>query len=152
MMIEVELVEIQLHDQGGAQIIILQEKEGERSFPIFIGTFEFIFLDQAIKGITHERPMTHDLIVNTIDGLGGKLTGILIDELKNNTYIGKLLVRTSDGEVVRIDSRPSDAVVLAMKERVPIYVEDDVLRATSGEDDDEAATDSEDPDDPDDSE
>jgi hypothetical protein len=133
MMIEMEMVEIQLHDNGGHQIIILQEKTGARIVSIFVGTFEFIYLDQAIKGIIHERPMTHDLIVNVLDSMGGKLVGVLVDELKSNTYFGKLLVRTGDGEVLRVDTRPSDAMVLAMKERVPIYVEEDVLRAVSGE-------------------
>ncbi|MBI1290912.1 bifunctional nuclease family protein [bacterium] len=143
MMIEMEMVEIQLHDNGGQQIIILQEKDGARIVSIFVGTFEFIYLDQALKGIIHERPMTHDLIVNVLDTLGGKLVGVLVDELRNNTYFGKLLVRTGDGEVLRVDSRPSDAMVLAMKERVPIYVEEDVLRAVSGEEEERESDDDE---------
>jgi len=139
MMIEMELVEIQLHEQGGQQIIILQEKGGaQRILSIFVGTFEFIFLDQAIKGILHERPMTHDLLLNVIESLGGTLKGVLVDELKNNTYFGKLLIGNGEGEMVPIDCRPSDAMVLAMKQKVPIYVEQEVLRAVTGEEDEES--------------
>ncbi len=131
MMIEMELAEVQITGEAGPQIIILQEKEGDRSFPIFIGNYEVMILDQTVRGFETSRPLTHDLILNTIEGLNGTLTGVLVDELRNDTFIGKLLVRTTDGEVVRIDTRPSDAMVLAAKTQVPIYVAEEVLAATS---------------------
>ena len=137
MMIEMDLVEIQISEHTGHQIIILQEHEGSRNFPIFIGPYEAAILDHAVKGLEAPRPLTHDLILNVIQGLGGRLSGVVVDELRNDTFIGKLLVRTGDGQVERIDARPSDAIVLAMKEKVPIYVEDEVLSATSGDDDDD---------------
>lgn len=133
MMIEMELVEIQITDELGPQIIILKEKDGDRHFPIFIGNYEVAILDQTVRGMEAARPLTHDLILNVVDGLGGTLTGVVVDELRRDTFHGKLLVRNGDGEVVRIDTRPSDAMVLAMKTRVPIYVEDEVL-AQAGRD------------------
>lgn len=139
-MVEMDLVEIQVAEMSGVQIIILQEKEGTRHFAIFIGPYEASILEHAIKGFHAARPLTHDLILNVIEGMEGRLVGVLVDELRNDTYHGKLLVKTGNGVVARIDSRPSDAIVLAMKERVPIYVEEEVLRATNNEegpDDDE---------------
>jgi bifunctional DNase/RNase len=135
MMIEMNLIEIQITGEAGPQIIILQEKEGTRHFPIFIGNYEVAILDATVRGVEIERPLTHDLILNVVDGLEGKLTGVVVDELRANTFIGKLLVKNGNGEVVRVDTRPSDAIILAVKRRVPIYVEDDVLQATNMEDD-----------------
>jgi bifunctional DNase/RNase len=137
MMVEVELVEIQLHEQGGPQVVILQEKDAARALSIFVGTFEYIFLEQALREVRHERPMTHDLVMNVMEVFGGKLVGILVDDIRENTFFGKLLVRTGDGETIRIDTRPSDALVLAVKEKVPIYVDENVLRSVAGQTDSE---------------
>ena len=138
MMIEMELVEIQMiTEELGPQIIILKEKEGDRHFPIFIGNYEAMILDQTVRGIETLRPLTHDLVLNVIDGLAGDLTGIVVDELRKDTFHGKLLVRTTEGTVERIDTRPSDAIVLAMKRRIPIYVEDEVLEQTVHEEEEE---------------
>lgn len=139
MMVEMELVEIQMTGESGAQVIILQEKDGKRNFPIFIGNYEVAILDTVIRGMELERPLTHDLTLNVLDGLGGKLTGIVVDELRGNTFIGKLLVKGPSGEMERIDTRPSDAIILAMKRRVPIYVAEEVLAATNMEEDESDA-------------
>lgn len=137
MMIEMDLVEIQISEELGPQVIILKEKEGDRHFPIFIGGYEAAILDQTVRGMETIRPLTHDLIINVIDGCGCQLTGVVVDALLKDTFHGKLLVKNGDGETVRVDTRPSDAIVLAMKTRVPIYVEDEVLEETSHSDEDE---------------
>jgi len=126
-MIEMELIEIHLSEDGGPQTVILAEKEGNRSFPIFIGPYEIEILDHSIKGKQPQRPLTHDLCLNVMQALGGRLTGVVVDELQESWFHGKLLVKDSDGTTVRVDTRPSDAIVLAMKEGVPIYVEESVL-------------------------
>jgi bifunctional DNase/RNase len=131
MMIEMELVEIEITGEAGPQIIILQEKEGTRNFPIFIGNYEVMILDQTVRGFDTSRPLTHDLILNVLEGLGGTLTGVLVDELRNDTFIGKLLVRDTNGEIVQVDTRPSDAIILAMKTHSPIYVAEEVLEVTN---------------------
>ncbi len=138
MMVEMELVEIQITGElTGPQVIILQEKKGTRNFPIFIGPHEVSVLDQTVRRVPLSRPLTHELILNVIDGLGGVLTGVVVDELRQETFIGKLLVKTPEGQTERIDSRPSDAIILAMKRKVPIYVAEEVLAMTSGDPEDE---------------
>jgi bifunctional DNase/RNase len=126
-MVEMEIRELQMSDALATQIVVLEEKDGARRFPIFIGPHEAMALYNAIHRRMSPRPLTHDLILNALDGLGAELEGVLVDELANDVYHGKLLVRTADFETVRIDTRPSDAMVLAMKKRVPIYVAKDVL-------------------------
>jgi len=127
MMVEMELREIQISEAGNHQIIILGEKEGNRLFPIYIGFFEAAAMDQAVHRIQTPRPMTHDLIYNLIDGLDCRLTRILVDQLLDDTFHGKLVLETPDGREVLIDTRPSDAIVLACKRGLPIFVAEEVL-------------------------
>lgn len=143
-MVETSIVEIHYATEGANQVLILQEKEGERSFPIFVGPHEAEMLLMALEKVTPPRPLTHDLVLNAIQSLGGTLTGIWINELQGGTYIGKLMVRTVDGDTVMIDSRPSDAVVLATKESVPIYVAGEVLEEVALTDEGDEDTDSDD--------
>jgi bifunctional DNase/RNase len=119
----------EIHDQ---QIIMLHEVDGERAFPIVIGLFEALSIDRRIKGVVWPRPMTHDLICNAIDLLGGDLQDIYINELREHTYFAKLRVRR-DGEITEIDCRPSDAIAVAVTAKVPIYVAEDVIEEASEE-------------------
>jgi bifunctional DNase/RNase len=119
----------EVHDQ---QIIILREIEGERSFPIVIGMFEAISIDRRIKGTQWPRPMTHDLVVNMINELGGDLQDIYINDLRDHTYFAQLRVR-KDGELVQVDCRPSDAIAVAVTAKVPIYVAESVIEEASSE-------------------
>jgi bifunctional DNase/RNase len=79
-----------------------------------------------VKNVTTQRPLTHDLLANAIDLLGGDLQDIYINELREHTYFAKLRIR-HDGEIVEVDSRPSDAIALAVTVDVPIFVADDIL-------------------------
>jgi len=127
--VEMELREIQIvEDLNRTQVLILAEKEGKRIFPIFIGFNEAMALDLAARGEQMPRPMTHDLILNAIDGLRGRLNRVLVVKLESDTFFGALEVQRPTGELVRVDSRPSDAIVLATKRHVPIFVEENVLR------------------------
>lgn len=128
-MIEMEVREINISDQLGQWSVVLEEKEGSRRFTIHIGPSEATALENAAHGRSTPRPMTHDLICNTIEGMGGELQGVYIHELRDSVYFGRLLVRSSDDNPVQIDSRPSDAMVLAVKKSVPIYVADEVFEA-----------------------
>ena len=100
----------EVHEQ---QIIVLREVDGERSFPIVIGIFEATSIDRRVKGISNPRPLTHDLVASVIDNLGGELRDIYISELRDHTYYAKLRIR-QNGEMVEVDSRPSDAIALAV--------------------------------------
>ncbi len=113
----------EIHEQ---HIILLHEVEGERAFPIVIGTFEALSIDRRIKGVQWPRPMTHDLICTVIDHLGGDLQDVYINELKEHTYYARLRVK-KDGELVEVDCRPSDAIAVAVTAKVPIWVAEDVI-------------------------
>ena len=119
----------EIHDQ---QVIMLKEVEGDRSFPIVIGIFEATSIDRRVKGLPSPRPLTHDLVAQVIDHLGGELQDIFISELRDHTYFAKLRIRNS-GELIEVDCRPSDAIALAVTAKVPIYVAEDVLGEVCGE-------------------
>ena len=128
MMIPMELREIQLvDDPRQSQVVILGEREGDRAFPIFIGLAEAAAMDSAVRSYVSPRPFTHDLILNVIQDLRVSLEEVQVDDLRDNTFYGKLVLKTANGEKVLVDARPSDALVLAMKTKAPIYVADHVL-------------------------
>jgi bifunctional DNase/RNase len=132
--IEMEIREIQTSDDPrDLPIIVLAEKGGDREFPIFIGHIEARALEEAAVGsfatpsIQSRRPMSHDLILNVIEGLQSTFKRILVTKLENGTFFGALELIAVSGETTLIDSRPSDAMVLAMKRKIPIFVEEKVL-------------------------
>ena len=97
-----------------------------KDFPIFIGLHEAWAIDRAVKGVTTPRPLTHDLISNIIEGLNAGIVRILISDLRNNTFYAKIILQ-QDGSTVEIDSRPSDAIALAMQKNTPIKKKKKVL-------------------------
>ena len=132
MPVQMELKRIiisEIHDQ---QVIMLREVDGERSFPIVIGIFEATSIDRRVRNIPTPRPLTHDLVANVIEQLGGELQDIVISELVEHTYFAKLRIR-SDGELIEVDCRPSDAIALAVTAKVPIFVNEDVLNELADE-------------------
>lgn len=119
----------EIHEQ---QVVMLKEVDGERSFSIMIGIFEATSIDRRVKRLPSPRPLTHDLVTTVIDNLGGELRDIYISELRDHTYYAKLRIR-QNGEMVEVDSRPSDAIALAVTAGVPIYVAEDVLDEVCGD-------------------
>jgi hypothetical protein len=126
MMVHMELSRIMISENSDHQIIVLKEKDGQRSFPIVIGLHEAWAIDRAVKGIPTPRPLTHDLLTNVIIQLCGGILRIEVSELKNNTFYAKIIVN-KNGSNLEIDSRPSDAIALAMQNSTPIYVSQQVL-------------------------
>ena len=124
--VQMELTRIIINETSDSHIIFLKEVDGERMFPIVIGFFEASSIERRVKNVTTQRPLTHDLLANAIDLLGGDLQDIYINELREHTYFAKLRIRR-EGELVEVDSRPSDAIALAVTVDVPIYVADDIL-------------------------
>jgi uncharacterized protein len=120
------LSRIIISETGEQQIIYLKEVGGDRSFPIMIGIFEATSIDRRVKGIVPPRPLTHDLLANAVDLLGGEVQDIYINELRDHTYFAKLRIR-HEGELIEVDSRPSDAIAVAVTVDVPIYVAEDVI-------------------------
>ncbi len=111
---------------GGAYALILKEMHGPRRLPIIIGAFEAQSIALEMEGIRPPRPLTHDLMKTIIDTLGGSLNDVTINELKEGTFFARLSVDTRE-----IDSRPSDAIALAVRYGVPIFVSDRVMDEAS---------------------
>ena len=130
MDVEVELSRIIINETSDQQIIVLKERNGERSFPIVIGIVEIFAIDRRLKGITPPRPMTHDLLGSIIENLGVKIEKIVIDDLRNHTFYAKIHLR-SNGQTIKVDSRPSDAIALGVASNIPIYVAEHVFDKTS---------------------
>ena len=126
MLVEAELARIIITETSGSQIVVLRELGGERSFPIVIGIFEAMAIDRHLKGIRIERPLTHDLALSIIREMGGTLESIAVNDLRDNTFYAYLEVSV-DGRTVRIDSRPSDALALAVRSGARIFVEERVF-------------------------
>jgi bifunctional DNase/RNase len=115
---------------GGAYALLLKESFGVRRLPIIIGSFEAQSIALEIEGIKPPRPLTHDLMKNLVDDLGGTLVEIVIDELRDNTFYAKLLLEVSTISTT-IDARPSDAIALAVRTGSQIFVSEEVMRQAS---------------------
>jgi uncharacterized protein len=139
MPVRMELSRILIRELNDYQIIELREaaEEGSdpeslRAFPIVIGLPEAQAIERRIKGIQIKRPQTHDLLASVITSLGGALESITIRDLSDHTFYASLNVR-KNGELIEIDSRPSDAIALGVAHDVPIYVEEHVIEAAMNE-------------------
>lgn len=123
-----ELSRIIISDINEQQVIYLREVEGDRTFPILIGPFEVMSIDRRVRGEIATRPLTHDLLKNVIEELGGEVQDVIVSSLQEHTYFARIRVRR-DGELIEIDSRPSDAIALSVhyEPHLPIYVSEDVL-------------------------
>ncbi len=115
---------------GGVYAILLKEVNGVRRLPIIIGAFEAQAIALEIEGIKPPRPLTHDLLKQVIDNLGATVIEVIIDELRENTFYAKILLEVSTLSN-EIDSRPSDAIALAVRAQAPIYVAEKVMQAAA---------------------
>jgi len=128
-MLEMELNKIIIDEKRQDQVIVLKEKGGERLLPIIIGFNEASAIKMRIAGFEPPRPLTHDLLHNTILGLDATLLRVIIDDLKDNTFHAKLVIKVNHGAKEKvIDARPSDSIALAVRAKVPIFVEEEVLK------------------------
>lgn len=116
-------------NQIGTCALLLKEIEGERKFPVIIGSIEANAIAMELEGVKPPRPMTHDLVAEIIKNLNVVVDNITITELKNNIFYSNIIVVDSiSGETIEIDSRPSDAIAVAVRLGVPIYVSDDLFQ------------------------
>lgn len=115
---------------GGAYALLLKEVYGMRRLPIIIGSFEAQSIALEMEGIKPQRPLTHDLLKNIIENLGGTVIEIIIDELRDNTFFAKIKLDVSS-MTNEIDSRPSDAIAIAVRTGSPIFVAEEVMRTAS---------------------
>jgi len=125
-MIEVEVQSIRVSLTTEDRVILLKELESERILPIFIGPCEADAIALRLRDVEMRRPLTHDLLKNVITELEGEVLHINVNDLRGNTFYALITVQV-DGKEVKIDSRPSDAIALAVRAEVPIYVEESVM-------------------------
>jgi bifunctional DNase/RNase len=112
-------------------IVVLKDPDNKLNLPIWIGPLEAASMATEIEGIKPQRPMTHDLLRNVLGDLGATVEAVEITELKENTYFARIELRTREGAGVQVDSRPSDAISIALRTKSPIYVAKQVLESSS---------------------
>ncbi len=126
MLIRMSVRGIALDPITNMPIIILKDVEEKRALPIWVGIFEANAIALELEKIATPRPMTHDLIKNILDGLGATVQQIVVNDLKDNTFFAVIEVNYN-GNMVSIDSRPSDAIALALRVNAPIFVTEKVV-------------------------
>lgn len=131
-MIEMELFELRLDETGADQIVILKEKDGSRVLPIMIGYYEAQSIHLALNDIQIQRPLTHDLLVNIIYALDTDIRFVVVNELRETTFYARIHFHVN-GQDIDVDSRPSDAIAIAVRGNCPIYVEESVLDSAGKE-------------------
>ncbi len=127
MFVEMKVRGLALDPMSNMPIIILRDEEDKRSLPIWVGIFEANAIALELEKIATPRPMTHDLIKNILEAIEARVVKVVVTDLKENTFFAVLHLQQGDAEYT-VDSRPSDAIALALRVAAPIYVDEDVVR------------------------
>jgi bifunctional DNase/RNase len=125
-MIRVEIESVRMSLMVQARLVVLKDTERERFLPIWIGPFEADAITLELQGVQVSRPLTHDLLRSVIETAGLTVQHIVVNDLRNETFYATIVV-TRDGETLEIDSRPSDAIALAVRVEAPIFVAEEVM-------------------------
>lgn len=125
-MIEMMIDSIRVSLMNYQRVVILKEKIAKRYLPIWIGPAEADAIAVKLQGVNVPRPLTHDLLCQVIDSLGASINSIIVSDLKSDTFYAKVILNV-DGGQIEIDSRPSDALALAVRAEVPIYADEGVM-------------------------
>ena len=141
-MIEMKVMGIALDVRTNSPIVVLHDLDNRKALPIWIGSAEASAISRCIEGLVVARPMTHDLITNIIEKTGYTIEKVIINDVEKETYYATIFLQ-KDEKVIEIDSRPSDAIAVAMRADAPIYVTANVLMngsvsTDSAKDDEEA--------------
>jgi hypothetical protein len=126
-MIEMQIGGLGFDPRNLSPLVLLRDQEELNFLPIWIGVFEAAAIAMELQGVQPPRPMTHDLLKNLIENLGGKMRRALINDIKDGTFYALIEIETRDGKVINLDARPSDAIALAVRNRAPIYVSEVVM-------------------------
>jgi len=129
-MIEVKVAHLGLDRATNTPVVILQEMDGERVLPIWIGPAEASAIAMELAGVKFSRPLTHDLVKQVVVGLGASLSQVLISRVEENTYFAELHLQRDD-HVIQIDARPSDSIAVALRLKAPIFTDEALLEVTS---------------------
>jgi hypothetical protein len=130
MEIEVKIRGLMMDPNSGTPIVILKDVNSETLLPIWVGAYEANAIALEIEKIATQRPMTHDLLRNLIVEMGARVERVVVTELRDNTFFAVIEMRSSNGDFMMLDSRPSDAIALALRADCPIYVNEDVIQAS----------------------
>ncbi len=128
--VEVRVFRLLYDESTKTPVVLLKEVQGNRILPILIGHPEAQAIAIALQGIEVERPLTHDLLKNIIQGFGGRVERIVINQLRNNTFYARIIVRANH-TVYTVDARPSDSIALALRTGCPIYVAEAVMEESA---------------------
>ncbi len=140
-MVEVTIDSVRVSLMSQHRIVVLRESESSRFLPIWIGPFEADAITIELQSVEVARPLTHDLLKATIEQLGARIIQVAITDLRNDTFYAEIALMVN-GRRIQVDSRPSDAIALAVRAHVPVYVADEVMdqAAITPEDDLEGST------------
>ena len=125
-MIEVSVRSLAFDRNSNTPVVILEETGTGRILPIWIGPGEASAIAMHLGGVAFQRPLTHDLLVSVVDGMGGTLERVLISRVENSTYFAELVI-DRDGEVISVDARPSDSIAIALRTKARIFAADSLL-------------------------
>lgn len=125
-MVELTVDSVRISVGGDQRVVVLKEKGAERYLLIWVGSSEAGSIAVALQGMAPLRPLSHDLVQSILEKLGGRVTQVLINNLVENTFYARITVE-ADGQKLSLDSRPSDAIALALRAKAPIYAEQIVL-------------------------
>jgi bifunctional DNase/RNase len=125
-MLEMTIESIRVSMLNYQRVVILKEKASERYLPIWIGPAEADAIAVKLQDVTVPRPLTHDLLGSVISSLGASVNSIIVNDLRNDTFFAKIVLAV-DGKQIEVDARPSDAIALAVRVKVPIFAEEAVL-------------------------
>ena len=132
MLVQVCVQSLGLDRSSNTPVVILQESEGERVLPIWIGPGEASAIAMELADMKFSRPLTHDLLAAVLGGLGGALQKVVISRVEENTYFAEMIIRCN-GEMISVDARPSDAIAVALRLDEKIFVHEELLERTSTE-------------------
>ncbi|MBI2891151.1 MAG: bifunctional nuclease family protein [Nitrospirae bacterium] len=127
MFLQMKVAGIAVDPFAGLPIVILKDLEDKQAVPIWIGLFEASAIATEMEKVKPPRPITHDLLRNVLQALGTKVTRIEVTDLKEDTFFAVIYLQSAQGEQFSIDSRPSDAIALALRTEAPIFVAKDVV-------------------------
>lgn len=130
MLIEVKVQSLGLDRGSNTPVVILQEVEGERVLPIWIGPGEASAIAMRLAEMQFSRPLTHDLLASVLKGLGGRLQRVVISRVADSTYYAELVIERAD-EVITVDARPSDSIAVALRTDARIFASDTLLERAS---------------------
>ncbi len=128
-LLEMKVMGIVIDSKSSNPVVVLADLEGQKALPIWIGVFEAEAISRGLEDVVTLRPMTHDLLKQILDTLSASLVRVVINDIKENTFYAKLYF-LSEGKELVVDSRPSDAIALAIRVKAPIFIARSVIEAT----------------------